>query len=84
MARSSLRAHPVHEEIMVAIEIPDEPHETEPIPFDLDIVYEDDNFLVINKPYGYASIPSVNHVIPWLILSSILSVIIIPTSVCIL
>ena len=32
-----------------------------PIPFDLDIVYEDDNFLVINKPYGYASIPSVNH-----------------------
>ena len=55
--------YPVHEGDVVAIEIPDEaPHETlKPIPFDLDIVYEDDNFLVINKPYGYASIPSVNH-----------------------
>ena len=48
--------YPVHEGDVVAIEIPDEaPHETlKPIPFDLDIVYEDDNFLVINKPYGYA------------------------------
>lgn len=55
--------YPVHEGDVVTIEIPDEaPHETlKPIPFDLDIVYEDDNFLVINKPYGYASIPSVNH-----------------------
>ena len=55
--------YPVHEGDVVAIEIPDEaPHETlKPIPFDLDIVYEDDNFLVINKPYGCASIPSVNH-----------------------
>ena len=55
--------YPVHEGDVVAIEIPDEaPHETlKPIPFNLDIVYEDDNFLVINKPYGYASIPSVNH-----------------------
>ena len=55
--------YPVHQGDVVAIEIPDEaPHETlKPIPFDLDIVYEDDNFLVINKPYGYASIPSVNH-----------------------
>ena len=45
--------YPVHEGDVVAIEIPDEaPHETlKPIPFDLDIVYEDDNFLVINKPY---------------------------------
>ena len=55
--------YPVHEGDVVAIEIPDEePHDTlTPIPFDLDIVYEDDNFLVVNKPYGYASIPSVNH-----------------------
>lgn len=27
----------------------------------LDILYEDDHFLVLNKPYGVASIPSVNH-----------------------
>ena len=28
---------------------------------DLNIVYEDDHFLVLNKPFGVASIPSVNH-----------------------
>ena len=78
--------YPVHEGDVVAIEIPDEaPHETlKPIPFDLDIVYEDDNFLVINKPYGYASIPMLTMIIPWLTLSNItLSAIIIPTSVSI-
>lgn len=47
----------------VEVEIPDEtPHETlTPVPFDLDIAYEDEHFLVLNKPYGYASIPSMNH-----------------------
>lgn len=78
--------YPVHEGDVVAIEIPDEaPHETlKPIPFDLDIVYEDDNFLVINKPYGYASIPSAVKLIPWLISSNITSLaIIILISACI-
>lgn len=47
----------------VEVEIPNEtPHETlTPVLFDLDILYEDDHFLVLNKPYGYASIPSMNH-----------------------
>ena len=78
--------YPVHgRRECVAIEIlMSTTHETLPIPFDLDIVYEDDNFLVINKPYGYASIPSVNQDNTWLILSNItLSAIIIPTSVSI-
>ena len=47
----------------VAIDIPDEaPHETLiPVKKELDIVAEDDHFLVLNKPYGVASIPSKNH-----------------------
>ncbi|KXT78769.1 RluA family pseudouridine synthase [Streptococcus sp. DD13] len=31
------------------------------IDFPLEIVYEDDHFLVLNKPVGYASIPSILH-----------------------
>ncbi|HGC8125012.1 TPA: phosphate acyltransferase [Streptococcus agalactiae] len=48
---------------VVTIDIPDEPsHETlEPVPHDLDIVYEDDHFLILNKPFGFASIPSSIH-----------------------
>ncbi|SUN55289.1 ribosomal large subunit pseudouridine synthase D [Streptococcus dysgalactiae] len=48
---------------VVTIDIPkEEPFEKlEAIPFDLDIVYEDDHFLVINKPVGFASIPSAIH-----------------------
>ncbi|HEP1888115.1 TPA: RluA family pseudouridine synthase [Streptococcus pyogenes] len=48
---------------VVTIDIPkEEPFENlEAIPFDLDIVYEDDHFLVINKPVGFASIPSAIH-----------------------
>ncbi|MBM7642780.1 RluA family pseudouridine synthase [Streptococcus loxodontisalivarius] len=48
---------------VVSIDIPDEEsHETlQPVAQDLDIVYEDDNFMVINKPFGFASIPSVLH-----------------------
>ncbi|MGT2906501.1 RluA family pseudouridine synthase [Streptococcus dentiloxodontae] len=55
--------YPVHAGDLVSIEIPNEAphHNLAPIPFDLDIVYEDEHFLVLNKPYGYASIPSVNH-----------------------
>lgn len=48
---------------VVTIEIPDEQeHETLiPVKHDLDIAYEDDHFLIFNKPHGYASIPSVLH-----------------------
>ncbi|MDQ8758793.1 RluA family pseudouridine synthase [Streptococcus ruminantium] len=48
----------------VTIDIPAEEDVTgslKPISFPLDIVYEDDHFLAINKPVGYASIPSVLH-----------------------
>ena len=47
----------------VTIDIPaEEGFETlEAIDRSLDILYEDDHFLVLNKPYGVASIPSVNH-----------------------
>ncbi|MBF0777534.1 RluA family pseudouridine synthase [Streptococcus cuniculi] len=46
------------------IEIPSEEDLTgklEPIAHPLDIVYEDDHFMLINKPAGFASIPSVLH-----------------------
>lgn len=48
----------------VTVEIPDEidlNSRLKPIDHDLSIVYEDDHFLVIDKPAGFASIPSVNH-----------------------
>lgn len=48
---------------MVTVEIPNEQgfDDLEPVPFDLNIVYEDDHFLIVNKPFGVASIPSKNH-----------------------
>ncbi|MGT2887380.1 RluA family pseudouridine synthase [Streptococcus didelphis] len=47
----------------VTIHIPDEEafEKLTPISHPLDIVYEDEHFLILNKPVGYASIPSVNH-----------------------
>ena len=47
----------------VSIDIPSEIgyEGLEAIDRDLDILYEDDHFLVINKPHGVASIPSVLH-----------------------
>ncbi|MBM7314243.1 RluA family pseudouridine synthase [Streptococcus suis] len=48
----------------VTIDIPAEEDVTgqlEPIDFPLEILYEDENFLAINKPVGYASIPSSIH-----------------------
>lgn len=48
----------------VTIEIPAEVDLTgqlEPISHPLDIVYEDDHYLALNKPVGYASIPSAIH-----------------------
>lgn len=47
----------------VVIDIPpEEGFETlEAIDYPLDILFEDDHFLIIKKPFGVASIPSVNH-----------------------
>lgn len=48
----------------LSIDIPSEEDVTgklEPIVHPLDIVFEDDHFLVINKPAGFASIPSALH-----------------------
>ncbi|WP_057490790.1 RluA family pseudouridine synthase [Streptococcus orisasini] len=47
----------------VIIDIPDEKgHESlKPIKHELSIIDEDEHFLVLNKPAGYASIPSILH-----------------------
>lgn len=48
----------------VTIDIPSEEDETGSlvaVDHPLEIVYEDEHFLVINKPVGYASIPSILH-----------------------
>lgn len=48
----------------LTIDIPSEEDETgslAAVHHPLDIVYEDEHFLVIDKPHGYASIPSVLH-----------------------
>ena len=47
----------------VVIDIPpEEGFETlEATDYPLDILFEDDHFLILNKPFGVASIPSVNH-----------------------
>lgn len=47
----------------VSIDIPPElPHESlRPVDHPLAIVYEDDHFLVLDKPAGFASIPSILH-----------------------
>lgn len=49
---------------LVTIEIPSEEDETgslQAVDHPLNIVYEDEHFLVVDKPYGFASIPSVLH-----------------------
>ena len=38
-----------------------ESSDIEPIPMNLDIVYEDEDLLIVNKPYGMPSIPSMFH-----------------------
>lgn len=48
----------------VTIEVPDEPDldgSLAPVEHGLNIVYEDDHFLVLDKPAGVASIPSILH-----------------------
>lgn len=48
---------------IVVIDIPaEEGFETlEAIDYPLEFLFEDDHFLILNKPFGIASIPSVNH-----------------------
>ncbi|MGT2932638.1 RluA family pseudouridine synthase [Streptococcus catagoni] len=48
---------------VVTINIPDEKgfEKLEAVSYPLDIVYEDDHFLILNKPVGFASIPSAIH-----------------------
>ena len=48
---------------LVVIDIPaEEGFETlEAIDYPLEFLFEDDHFLILNKPFGIASIPSVNH-----------------------
>ena len=47
----------------VTVDIPSEPgfERLRAVERDLSIVYEDDHFLILDKPAGVASIPSVNH-----------------------
>lgn len=48
----------------VAVDIPSEEDTTgklAPIDYPLDLIFEDEHFLAINKPVGYASIPSALH-----------------------
>lgn len=48
----------------VTIDIPSEEDETgslQAVAHPLDIAFEDEHFLVLEKPYGYASIPSILH-----------------------
>ena len=48
---------------LVSVDIPDEEgfEDLEPVSMPLKVVYEDDHFLVIDKPAGFASIPSSIH-----------------------
>ncbi len=48
----------------VVVDIPSEEDTTgklAPIDYPLDLIFEDEHFLAINKPVGYASIPSALH-----------------------
>lgn len=45
----------------VTLNIPDDGETVEPLEFPLDIVYEDDSLLVVNKPAGLAMHPTHNH-----------------------
>lgn len=46
---------------ILAVNIPEDSNEIEPVEYPLDIVYEDNDILVINKPAGLAMHPTHNH-----------------------
>ncbi len=46
---------------ILAVNIPEDKNEIEPVEYPLDIVFEDNDILVINKPAGLAMHPTHNH-----------------------
>ena len=46
---------------ILAVNIPEDNNEIEPVEYPLDIVYEDNDIIVINKPAGLAMHPTHNH-----------------------
>lgn len=51
----------IHTGDILEVTIPDDDNKIEPIPYPLDILYEDDDILVINKPPFLAMHPTHNH-----------------------
>lgn len=51
----------IHEGDLLSIRMPDDENAIEPIACPLDIVYEDEDIMVINKPSGLAMHPTHNH-----------------------
>ena len=51
----------VHAGDRIVLTLPEEAGEIEPIPIPLDVIYEDADLLVINKPAGLAMHPTHNH-----------------------
>lgn len=51
----------LHTGDILAVNIPEDNNEIEPVEYPLDIVYEDNDILVINKPAGLAMHPTHNH-----------------------
>ncbi len=52
---------PVHTGDVVTVRLTDRAGQAEPIRFALDVLYEDDDLLVVNKPAGLAMHPTHNH-----------------------
>ena len=46
---------------ILAVNIPEDNNEIEPVEYPLDIIYEDNDIIVINKPAGLAMHPTHNH-----------------------
>lgn len=51
----------LHTGDLLCVNIPDDSNQIEPVEYPLDIVYEDDDVLLINKPAGLAMHPTHNH-----------------------
>lgn len=51
----------LHTGDILAVNIPDDKNEIEPVEYPIDVVYEDNDILVINKPAGLAMHPTHNH-----------------------
>ena len=51
----------LHKGDILAVNIPEDSNSIEPVEYPLDIVYEDNDIIVINKPAGLAMHPTHNH-----------------------